>query len=92
MTGGPGGSVLLVLAALALGGAVGVGWPAWRSYRSRIEQERNAERYLAWRGRGGQPGRPTEWTPTERRRLWIAGGLAAVAIGCVLAWTGLGAS
>jgi hypothetical protein len=65
-----------------------VGWPAWTSYRSREERDLNADRYHAWRGRARRPSATTSegMTGIERRRLWIAGGLAVAAAFCLVAF------
>jgi len=73
----------LTVAILAAGAGYLVGWPAWKSYRSRDSRELNAERYLAWRGRAvrGEQGRIREgMTGEERRRIYtgVALGVAAV--------------
>ena len=64
-----------------------VGWPAWSGYRSRESRDLNTERYLAWRGRADR--RPVSstregMTGAERRRMWIAAGLAAAAVFCLV--------
>jgi len=74
-------------AALAAVGAYLVGWPAWTGQRSRAARDLNAERYLAWRGRaarGAQRSTSDGMTGAERRRLWIAGALAVVALFCLV--------
>jgi len=65
-----------------------VGWPAYRDYRQREERERNAARYLAWRGRAreARSRTPGALNSDERRRLWIAGALAVVAVVCLVAF------
>jgi hypothetical protein len=79
---------LLLLGALLAGaGAYLVGWPAWASYRQREARDLNAERYLAWRGRANPPGSSSlneGLTGAERRSLWLAAGLAVVALGCLV--------
>ncbi|HLE88510.1 MAG TPA: hypothetical protein VI733_00480 [Candidatus Limnocylindria bacterium] len=72
-------------------GAVASGWaaylvglPAWRDARARTALDTNAERYLAWRGRGGERPRPTGYTPRERQRLIAAAVLALVAAFCLV--------
>lgn len=77
----------LAVAAVAGIGAFLVGWPAWTGYRSRAASDLNAERYLAWRGRaprGAQRSTREGMTVAERRRLWIAGALAVVALFCLV--------
>jgi len=64
-----------------------VGWPAWGSYRRREARDLNAERYLAWRGRGSPPasGSLSEGlTGAERRRLWLAAALSLAAVACLI--------
>ena len=74
--------VWLAGAAAAAAAAWLTGWPAWRSYRSRQLHDDNVERYNAWRGRASRGARSTSEGPTaeERRRLWTAAALAAVAL------------
>ena len=75
--------VWLVVAVVAGAAAWLVGWPAWRGYRDREARDLNAERYLAWRGRAASPGSASMregLTLDERRRLYLAGGLALVAL------------
>jgi hypothetical protein len=76
----------LVAAAVAAIGAVVVGWPAWSEYRAREQRDLNADRYLAWRGRAPHASASTRegMTGAERRRLWIAGGLALAAAFCLV--------
>jgi hypothetical protein len=76
----------LVAAGVAAIGAVLVGWPAWSEYRAREQRDLNAERYLAWRGRAPRASASTRegLTGAERRRLWIAGGLALAAAFCLV--------
>jgi hypothetical protein len=76
-------------AIVACAGAWLVGWPAWRGYRSREARDLNAERYLAWRGRAAHPGSGSMregLTLAERRRLYIAGGMAIVALVCAIGY------
>ena len=79
---------LWLAAALTAGvGAYLVGWPAWTGYRSRAARDLNAERYLAWRGRalrGAARSTGDGLTGDERRRIWIAGGLALAAAFCLV--------
>lgn len=74
----------LVWLAGAVAAGVGAwlaGWPAWQSYRSRQARDTNVERYNAWRGRASRgPSMSEGLTGTERRRLWLAGGLAVGAL------------
>jgi hypothetical protein len=74
----------LLAALVAVAGAYIVGAPAWSSYRSRGVRDLNAERYLAWRGRADRKPASSEMTREERRRLIIAGVLAAVAVFCLV--------
>jgi hypothetical protein len=78
--------VFVVAAVVA--GAVGVfvGLPAWRSWQARATQDRNAERYLAWRGRADETGGGSaqRMTTDERRRIGLAAGLIAIAIACLV--------
>ena len=81
--------IWLAVAVAAGVGAYVVGWPAWRSYRSRDAHDANAERYLAWRGRAvrGQPSRPTEgMTRDERRGVYLGAFLAMVAMVALIAF------
>jgi hypothetical protein len=79
----------LWLAGLVLtgAGAYATGWPAWRSYRARESRDLNAERYLAWRGRASRGTRVSAregLTGEERRRIYVAVALAAVAVVCLI--------
>lgn len=81
--------VWLAVAVVAGAAAWLVGWPAWRGYRSREARDLNAERYLAWRGRAASPGSASMregLTLDERRRLYLAAGLAVVALACLIAY------
>ena len=74
---------------LAGGAAYLVGWPAWTGYRAREARDLNTERYLAWRGRADRNASASAsegMTGEERRRLWIAGALAVVAVICLVAF------
>jgi hypothetical protein len=80
-------SQVLLVAGLALVVAgLAVGLPAWRSWQARAAADRNAERYLAWRGRGDRsaPDASIPMTATEQRRVVVAvaigvlGGIAVV--------------
>ena len=79
-------AVLMAIALVA--GAVGlaVGLPAWRSWQARAAADRNAERYLAWRGRGDRPpASPGQgMTAAERRRIGAGAGLGMVALVCLV--------
>lgn len=79
--------LFLLGAVLAAAGAYLVGWPAWTSYRQREARDMNAERYLAWRGRASSPSSRSMregMTGAERRGLWLATALAAVALACLV--------
>ena len=81
--------VWLVIAIVAPAGAYLIGWPAWRSYRSRESRDLNTERYLQWRGRASRPssGSTREgMTGEERRRVYVAAALAALAIVALIAF------
>jgi len=71
---------LFLLAALAcFAAAYFIGWPTWTSYRQREARDLNAERYLAWRGRGSSPamnGLHEGPTAAERRTMLLGGLLA----------------
>jgi ABC-type branched-subunit amino acid transport system ATPase component len=66
--------IALLVAGLALG------LPAWRSWQARAAADRNAERYLAWRGRGDRtaPETATRMSYGEQRRLVMAVALAVM--------------
>jgi hypothetical protein len=76
--------VWLIATLVAAVAAYLVGSPAWTSYRSRAVRDLNAERYLAWRGRADRKPTSSEMSGAERRRLIIAGALAAVAVFCLV--------
>lgn len=69
----------LVGAALAGAGSYLAGWRTWSEARARQARDLNADRYLAWRGRGGRPAE-RGLTRSERQRLVVAGLLALVAL------------
>lgn len=75
-------------AAVAAVAAYVVGRPALNAMRARGQRDLNEERYLAWRGRALRPssGAPVGMAADERRRLWIAGILAAAAAVCLIAF------
>ena len=80
---------LFLLAAAACAAATyRVGWPVWTAYRQRRARDLNAERYLAWRGRGSSPAgsAPERPTAAERRQLWLAGLLGAGAVAFLIAF------
>ena len=82
------------LAWLALAIASGVaayvlGWPAWRSYRSRETRDLNTERYLQWRGRADRVSTTSTsegMTQEERRRIYAGAALAVIALAALLAF------
>jgi len=76
--------VAVALAAVACA----VGWPAWRSYRSRESRDLNTERYRAWRGTAPRPASSTRegMTREERRRIYAGVALGVVAAGALLAF------
>jgi hypothetical protein len=78
--------MLLIGAVLAGIGAFLIGWPAWTSYRARESRDMNAERYAAWRGRANEDRLTARegLTGEERRTLWLAAALAAVAVACLI--------
>ena len=84
----------LAAAAAAAVAAYLVGWPAYRQSRARHEAATNEDRYLAWRGRARRPATRSaidqRRTRRERQRLWLAGGLALVSAGCLVAFFVLG--
>lgn len=78
----------LAIAVAAGVGAYVAGWPAWRSSRARQTRDLNAERYQAWRGRAVRPGSaPREgMTRDERRRIYAAAVLTALAVAALIAF------
>jgi len=77
----------LLVAVVAAVAAYAVGWPAWRSARSRDALDTNSERYLAWRGRATRGPRPREgMTNEERRRMVIGAALAVLALLAIVAF------
>jgi len=78
-------AIVVVAAALAYL----VGWPAWRSYRSREARDLNSERYLAWRGRTPRGSRATVregMTGDERRRIYAGAALVVLALVALVAF------
>jgi hypothetical protein len=66
-----------------------VGWTAWVGYRARENRDRNAERYLQWRGRADRrPSSSTRegMTNDERRRIYGGAALAVLAVVALLAF------
>lgn len=84
--------MLLIGALLAGVGAYLVGWPAWTGYRSREARDLNAARYAAWRGRANEqrPSAREGMTGEERRKLWVAAALGAMAVACLIGFFALG--
>lgn len=79
----------LVICVLAGAVAYAVGWPAWRSYRSRAARDLNTDRYLAWRGRSSEIPRASTregMTNDERRRMYAGAALAVVSALALLAF------
>ena len=78
-------TALLIVAVVTGAVAVAVGFPAWRSWQARVAVNRNAERYLAWRGRADRSAPDGErMTSGERQRIGAGIALAVVAIGCLI--------
>ena len=77
---------ILVVALVNGVAAVLIGLPAWLSYRRREARDQNAERYLTWRGRASAPGSSLRegMSGAERRRIWIGGVLAIIAVACLV--------
>ena len=79
-------SQVLLIAGIALVVAgIAIGVPAWRAWQARVAADRNAERYVAWRGRGDRaaPEAATPMPAAEQRRVAVAvalGVLGAVAL------------
>lgn len=78
----------LLGAIAAASGAVLLGWPTWSSYQARRRRDRNAERYLVWRGRADRGPTQDALSPGERQRLWFAAGLAVAALACLAIFLG----
>jgi len=79
----------LVMCVLAATAAYVVGWPAWRSYRSRGARDLNTDRYLAWRGRASEISRASTregMTNDERRRIYAGAALALVSVLALIAF------
>jgi hypothetical protein len=79
----------LAIAVVAAALAYLVGWPAWRSYRTREARDLNSERYLAWRGRAPRGSRPTVregMTGDERRRIYGGAALVVLAVIALVAF------
>jgi hypothetical protein len=75
------------LAVALVTGAAGlaVGLSPWRSWQARAARGRNAERYLAWRGRADRPDVEVQsMTTAERRRIAAGASFMAVAIVCLV--------
>jgi hypothetical protein len=82
----------LVWLAIAIAAAVAaylVGWTAWINYQARESRDRNAERYLQWRGRADRTPRASTregMTNEERRRIYGGAALAVLAVVALLAF------
>jgi hypothetical protein len=66
-----------------------VGWTAWVGYQARETRDRNAERYLQWRGRADRrPSSSTRegMTIDARRRIYGGAALAVLAVVALLAF------
>jgi hypothetical protein len=66
-----------------------VGWTAWVGYQARETRDRNAERYLQWRGRADRTPRSSTregMTNDERRRIYGGAALAVLAVVALLAF------
>lgn len=75
----------LLVAVVAAGIGIAIGWPALQQYRAREARDTNTERYLAWRGRGSRGPRVREgMTREERRRIVIGVASGAVALASVI--------
>jgi hypothetical protein len=81
-------AILVAGVALMVAGLV-IGIPAWRSWQGRVAVERNAERYLAWRGRADRsaPDPSPRMTGAEQRRVVV--GLALGVLGAIALVIGL---
>ena len=88
------GTATLVVWALGAGvvifglAAIAVGWPAYRRRQAMRERRQIEDRYMGWRGRARPraTGSPLDDMQAAdiRRRLTIAGALAAVAVACLI--------
>jgi hypothetical protein len=81
--------VWLGLAIAAAAGAYLLWRPAWTAYQAREARDRNAERYLAWRGKAPPRGAASTgegMTGEERRRIYGAVALAAFAVVAIVAF------
>ena len=83
----------LLLAALVAGSiGLAIGLPAWRSWQTRAAADRNAERYLTWRGRGDRSSSSSSqrMTLAERRRIPAGAVLGMIALASLVIglWAG----
>lgn len=79
----------LVICVVAGAAAYVVGWPGWRSYRSREARDLNTDRYLAWRGRASEISRASTregMTNDVRRRIYAGAALAVVSVLALVAF------
>jgi hypothetical protein len=79
-------AILVAVALVAGAASLVIGLPAWRTWRERVAAEKNAERYLAWRGRAesGAPAGSAAMTSGERWRIVAGAVLALVAVACLV--------
>ena len=81
--------IWLAVAILAAVGAYLLWRPAWSAYQAREARDRNVERYLAWRGKAPPRGSGSTregMTGEERRRIYGAAALAALALVAFIAF------
>ena len=90
----PDGVTALLLLAALVAGSIGlaIGLPAWRSWQTRAAADRNAERYLTWRGRGDRSSSSSSqrMTLAERRRIPAGAVLGMIALASLVIglWAG----
>lgn len=79
-------AALLTIALVAGGIGLAIGLPAWRSWQTRAEADRNTERYLAWRGRADRPtaGPGQGMMAVEKRRIAAGAALGILALICLV--------
>jgi hypothetical protein len=72
--------VFIVAGIALLVAGLAVGLPAWRAWQVRSAADRNADRYVAWRGRGDRtaPETGTRMSSGEQRRMVVAVALAVM--------------